>query len=1293
VIAVKSTPSPLSLVPVTCALIFGLCFGNLARAQISPSRLVTEAIDESKLVTLHGTVHPLAQARYDQGPVPDSFPAQRILLILNRPAEREAGLQQFLRTVHTAGNASYHQWITPEQYGRQFGPADSDVQIATSWLAAHGFTVAGVSKGKRLIEFSGTAGQVREAFHTQLHQYNVQNEIHYANANDLAIPQALAALVYGVSPLNNFRAKPYVRSAGTASYSPLTNRVTPQFTDPDGATRFYALAPADFATQYDLVPLYKAGTNGSGQTIGIINETNIDLTLPNAYRTLFNLPTNPPQVVIDGADPGETGVAQVEAYLDVEQSGAVAPNATVNLYIASGSFMQEPLALAALRAIEDNQAAVLSVSFGECEMHLGDAGNQLWSGLWQQAAAQGQTVFVSSGDSGSAGCDPAGALFATEGLAVNGLASSPWNVAVGGTDFYYSDYQIGAPSAATLWNQTNDSSEGSLIAPLPEQPWNEAFGLNVVTSGFGAPPFRPTVGGGGGASGCAVSTSSAPGVNTCQAGYPKPVWQNAPGVPNENMRAIPDVSLFASSGINLSAYPICVNTGDCVATGGAQPNVFLVGGTSASAPAMAGILALINQKYGRQGQADFTLYALARQQPTVFHDITLGSNNVVCESGTPNCSLDTNGDGFYSLQEYPATVGYDLASGLGSVDANLLVTNWGKISFLSTSTTLSLSPATVVHGTPVTINATVAPASGSGVPSGDLDLATTDTLPLRQTNAIPLANGTADASVNYFPGGTYQVTAQYAGDGTYATSTSSPVSLTVTPEPSAVAPIVRYLYIDYTTNIEHLGIVANGQQLPFSSEWTFDAEPTGVNSQTSGLATGTVTFTDGASSEQVLLNGAGIAATTVRTLAIGAHSVTTSYSGDASYNASSGGPITFTVAQGIPKLILNPELPAGIVSIPPVPIPAGSNVAVGIFLGAAGGGVAPTGSVNVTLGGATQTVTLAPDMVGGSITARTTVTFSNVPSGTLALSGSYSGDANWNGATVTYPTPITVAASSLLPTTTTLTVSPTTIASNANVKLSATVQGGAGAKIAPFGFVGYYVGGEQVAIGNLTPSGATSSAETITIPSSALPNGIDQVTAVYSGDFGVTFNPSTSAPVTVSVTPSAFEMSFAQAQLDIKSGQSGTASLILKGLNGASEAVALTCAPSSSSIACSVSPSAVAGTTASVMINAFVTSQNAGMYPSQRGWRAGRAPGACIAALVLLLLLACCGRKRRWQLAPSLCISAILALQMACGGGGSIATSPPPPTTTPAPAGTYSVLVTGTAGGAIHNVKLTVIVQ
>jgi hypothetical protein len=1292
---VKSSSSLLLVVRCGCVAILALSFSTLACPQSSPTRLVTQAIDETKLVTLHGTVHPLAPGAYDQGAVPDSFAAKRMLLILNRPAEREAGLQQFLKSVHEQGNAGYHQWVTPQQFGERFGPADSDVQVAAGWLGSHGFSVAGISKSKRYIEFSGTAGQLREALHTQIHQYSVQNEIHYANAGDIAIPQALAPLVRGFSPLNNFGAKPYVRAAGKAAYSPITKRVTPQFTNPDGTTNFYALAPEDFATQYDLGPLYKAGTNGSGQTIGIINESNIDLTLPNAYRQLFNLSSNPPQVVIDGDDPGQLGNVDVEAYLDVEVSGAVAPAATVNLYIADGGDVQEPLALAALRAIEDNQASVLSVSFGECEKNLGEAGNQLWSGLWEQAAAQGQTVLVSSGDSGSAACDPAGAPFALEGLAVNGLASSPWNVAVGGTDFFYSDFAIGAPSAATLWNQTNDASEGSLIAPLPEQPWNEAFGMNVAPS-LAFSIFRPTVGGGGGASACAASTSSAPGEITCQAGHPKPIWQNAPGVPSDGVRDIPDVSLFASSGINMSAYPICVNPGDCVATGGAQPNVFLVGGTSASAPAMAGILALINQEFGRQGQADFTLYALARQQPTVFHDITLGSNNVECAPGTPNCSLDTNGDGFNTLQEYPATAGYDLASGLGTIDANLLVTNWGKTSFLPTSTTFSLSPATVVHGSPVTINAAVAAKSGSGVPSGDIDLATTGALPLQQTNAISLTNGSVDAPVNYFPGGTYQVSAQYAGDGVYSTSTSAPVSLTVTPEPSAVAPIVHYSYIDYTTGLGHRGTVTNGQQLPFSSEWTFEAEPTGVTSQTSGLATGTVTFTDGTTSEQVQLNSSGTAASTVPSLALGAHSVTASYSGDASYNASSGGPVTFTVGQGIPKLVLNPGIQPGTVNGVAIPIAAGSNFTVGILIGAVGGGIAPTGTVKVTLGSATEAATLAPYLVEGTVNASGTVTFPNIPSGTLTLSGSYAGDANWQSATYTDPVPIVVAPSKLLATTTTVSVTPTTIVNATNVKLTATVQGGAGTTFPPDGLVSFFVNGVSVGIAELSSSGNTAATATTTVASTQLPNGSDQVVALYPGDFGFTFNPSSSSPVTVSVTPSAFEMAFTETQIEIGSGHSGMASLILKGVNGASEAVALSCVPSSGSIGCSVNPaSANAGTTAAVTINAFVPAQSAATHSLQLDWRDGAAPGEFVAGLVLVFLLGSAGRKRRWRLAPSVCIFAILALQIGCGGGGSGGggTTPPPPATTAAPAGTYSVLVTGAANGSIHNVKLMVIVQ
>lgn len=687
-------------------LILGLSLATPALAQTQANPLLTQPINEVNRATLHGSVHPLVRTASDRGAVSNSFPAGRILLLLNRPPEREAALRQFLQAAHAAGSPNYHKWLTPQQFGERFGPADSDVQSVVQWLQSHGFSVPRVSKSKTLVEFSGTAGQISEAFHTQIHEYAVKDETHYANANEMEIPQALAPLVRGVAPLNDFRAQPQVQIAGRALYSSSKRTATPQWTlpNPYGTANLYAypVTPEDFATQYDLAPLYQAGVTGAGQTIGIINESNIDLGLVQAYQSLFGVAGAPPQVVIDGDDPGTLSGVDVEAYLDVELSGAVAPKATVNLYIASGSSLQDPLELAALRAVEDNQASVLSVSFGQCEMYLGTAGNQFWASLWEQAAAQGQTVFVASGDTGSE-------CTLEKENTVSGLASTPWNVAVGGTDFYYADYATGGASATTLWNQTNDANLGSLIAPLPEQVWDDPYGFDIISNGY---QRGEDYGGGGGASNCTTQNAS---TFACTGGYAKPNWQSGPGVPTDSARDIPDVSLFASNGANLSAYVICVYAGDCVAGPGGSVGAVLVGGTSASSPAMAGIMALVDQKYGRQGQADFTLYALAQQKPAAFHDVTVGSNSELCggQSDPPICVLQWNG--IYGTPQYAAGPGYDQASGLGSVDAAQLVNNWNSVAFKATTTTLQLSSASVTHGTPVTITTTVA-ASGSGTP-------------------------------------------------------------------------------------------------------------------------------------------------------------------------------------------------------------------------------------------------------------------------------------------------------------------------------------------------------------------------------------------------------------------------------------------------------------------------------------------------------------------------------------------------------------------------------------------------
>ncbi|MGA8220357.1 MAG: Ig-like domain repeat protein [Candidatus Acidiferrales bacterium] len=1280
-----------------------------AGAQSPPRSLVTRAIDESNEVTLRGTVHPLAQARFDQGAVSDSFAANRMLLILNRPPEREAALRQFLIDVHNPASTAYHKWVTPAQFGELFGPADSDIQTAVAWLASHGFHVPRISKSRTLIEFSGTGANVKGAFRTEIHQYKINGEIHYANATELTIPEALGRLVRGVSPINNFYPEAYVQSVGAASYSRATHKTTTLFTNPNGLTEYFAVAPEDFATQYDLGALYTAGVRGAGQVIGILNRSNIDVSLANAYRSLFNLQANPPQVVIDGDDPGEIADS-VEAYLDVELSGAVAPTATVNLYIADGSNVQDPLALAALRAIEDNQASVLSASYGECEDLLGDTGNQLWAGLWEQAAAQGQTVFVSSGDSGPAAC-PLGlistsGLIELIGLSVNGLASTPWNVAVGGTDFFYADYAQGAPSAPTFWNQTNDSGSGSLKAPLLEQPWGDALGLNAIPYlTFGDSIAVPSPAGGGGASNCTQSTETPPAAPVCTAGYPKPSWQNAPGVPSDKARDLPDVSLFAANGKNFSAYAICAQPGDCAGATGAQSTVFLVGGTSASSPAMAGIMALVNQRFGRQGQADFTLYALARQQPAIFHDITMGTNDSICLTGSPDCNTPLPDNVFLNLMSYgvySAGPGYDEASGLGSVDANALVTNWNKTSFLPSSTALSLSPTSIVHGTPVTFTASVAPASGSGMPTGDVNISTTSPLALQKSGAVPLAGGTATEAVNFFPGGTYQVTAQYAGDGVFAPSTSAPASLTVTPEASAVAPIVHYTYVDATADVAHSGNVESGQQVPFGSQWTFKAEPSGASSQTTGLASGTVTFTDGPNSTPALIDSAGIAIASIASLAVGQHSVSVRYSGDASYNPSMGGPLNFAVVPGNPRIVLSLNPRPVDTGNPLVPtIPAGSSLTVGFLVGS-GKGAAPTGNMTLTFGSVAKTVALGTILEEGLILGTAQATFADLQPGTYTLSASYAGDGNWAAARTQYPVPITVASENVVATTTALSVTPSSINSSGQVKLVVTVQAAAATMGAPFGIVNVNADGVGLGGGVLQATGPSSATAAITLAGTRLPTGLSQLTAAFS-DPTLTFGPSTSAPVAVTVTETDFRLYFAQPQVVVMAGQSGSAALSLSGVNGAAVTVALSCAPSSSSITCSVNPSQPMvsnATSATLMINAYIIPQLGGnLLPRPPGGIEN--PGtletgiATAFAFVIFLLRRRTARQfpaaMRW--ASGLCIFALLLFAAACGGGGGSSMGPPPPEKVPAPPGTYSVLVSATANGVAHNAKVIVVVQ
>ncbi len=953
------------------------------------------------------------------------------------------------------------------------------------------------------------------------------------------------------------------------------------------------VAPGDFATQYDINSVYTAGTTGTGQSIAIVSASNVDLSLVQAYQSLFGLTANLPTVVVDGADPGQNSAA-TEAYLDIEIAGSVAPGATVLLYTSGGTALTNGLALAAMRAVEDDQAGVISVSYGECEQDLGQSGNAFWSALWQQAAAQGQTVFVSTGDGGSAGCDNFDAQqVAYGGLQVNGIASTPYNVAVGGTDFYYSQY-AGTPSAIsaqlnTYWSTSSTTSPAvSLKQTIPEQAWNDFFGLNMYDSGNPANlPSEMIVAGGGGASSAALYPSG------IAAGYPKPAWQTGTGVPADQVRDLPDLSLFAANGYNYSFYPICASPGDCSnLTNSGAVVITGVGGTSASSPAMAAIQALINQSTGAwAGQANFIYYPLAAKQPTAFHDVTVGGNRVLCYPSTANCvagTSATNSSGYYVENGYSAGTGYDLATGLGSVDVANLIKYWNTVTFTPTTTTLSVSPASLVHGKTATVSGTVARTSGSGTPTGSVSLTGNDGIThYAAIDDLALAAGSFYASVDNLPGGTYQLTAVYGGDGTYAASKSAPVTVTVTPENNTLST-TGWAWNPYDLNLYPL---SSGITLPYGAQIFLDAQPVSANATISTEptpATGTVTFTDKLGAATVTstqpLNAAGVAEWSTGVFAPGSHTVSESYSGDPSYNPSTAATAAaFTVIPGSTSLTIKPLVYS---------VAAGASVAVDVILTTGYlslYGTLPTGNVTVTLGTQSISAPWQPFGATGNASLEAVVTFTNVPAGILPLNASYAGDSNWLGSAANGGTIISLA-SKLTPVVV-LTTSSASPAPGQTFTLTATVSGASG-KPTPTGTVAFLSDGQSFeSFVNLSSGTAT-----LAIPGYAAANGTNIFTAVYQGD--ANYNSAASNAVNVAIAQSDFSLNTLNPELSISPSGSGTSTLALAPINGFSGTVTLyASAPAGITVTPAAASLALSAPATDVLTFKVAAATASGIYP------------------------------------------------------------------------------------------------
>ena len=710
---------PKKLFAIQCTVLLTLLSIPALQASAQNSNVqqrITQVVDESKLTVLKGNTYPLARPEFDRGRAPTSLPMERMLLVLKRSPEQEAALNQLMAGQLDKSSPNFHKWLTPEQFGQQFGPSDQDIQTVTSWLGSHGFQVVEVSKGRTVIEFTGNAGQVQEAFRTPIHKFLVNGEEHWANVNDPQIPTALAPVVVGINTLHNFPKKSAHRYAGEFRRSKETGKMTavnPQFTYPNQNLclgNCFLVGPSDFATIYNVQPLWTANIDGTGVTIGVPGVTDINSQDNVDFRTMFGLPASHLTIFVNGADPGTSG-DESEADIDTQWSGAVAKGAAI-LYVASASTNTTfGVDLSAEYIVDNNKASILTDSYGLCEAFLNAAGNSFYYNLWQQAASEGISVLDPTGDNGSAGCDSDNvAKPAQFGLQVNGSATTPFNVAVGGTDFNDPN------NATTFWSLNNNSTtQSSALSYIPEVIWNNSC-VSVewgADFGFSTDPATNcnnsqlagavlTVGGSGGVSGCTMGTTGEE-VTGCFGGYLKPSWQAGVGVPNDGKRDIPDVSLFAGNGFNANAYIVCQMDANSL-QGGNNSSCDLstpftdfqaFGGTSVSTPAMAGILAMVVQSTGsRLGVPNAVLYKLAAQAGAtcnsngavntscIFYDLQAGAgtNAMPCTPGTPNCTA-SGSNKLGVLPAYSTTTGYDQASGLGSVNAFNLVTKWNSAVF------------------------------------------------------------------------------------------------------------------------------------------------------------------------------------------------------------------------------------------------------------------------------------------------------------------------------------------------------------------------------------------------------------------------------------------------------------------------------------------------------------------------------------------------------------------------------------------------------------------------------------
>ena len=745
----------------TCAL------AATALGAQSPAPRIGAEVSSSAVTPLKGSLHPLALAQYDSGRVPANTQLTGISLVFSRTPTQQAALTSLIAAQQDPHSPLFHKWLTPDQFAASFGMAPSDIQKVQSWLEQYGLTISSVARSKNMIRFSGSVGQVEQAFQTQVHYYTIGVEKHFAPSTALNIPSALAPVVLAVRNLDDFKPTPMVQRN-------LKPQVNPAFTSSQSGNVYFS--PGDIKLAYGVNTQISAGNTGADQSIAIMGQSAIVNSDIENFENAAGLAVKDPiQVLVPGTGTSEVFQGdEAESDIDVEWSGGMAPGAQIFfVYTGNGNGgVFDSLAY----AVDEKIGNIISFSYGQCEPALSAGSASAMDAVLQQAMAQGQTFIASSGDTGSSSCyiSPTSTslpLATQEELAVGYPASSQYATGVGGTEIAAADGinpTTGTKGAdyATYWEAQGSTDEiTSLLQYIPEVAWNDDV---IAVQGAQQAGVTPSL------------SASTGGVSTLYAS--KPTWQTGvPGIPNDNARDVPDVAFYASP--SLPGYLLCTSdqsfwaqgqTGSCGSgfrASATDTSLTVGGGTSFAAPIFAGMVSILNQAQGYvagQGFLNPTLYSLAANSANyaaIFHDVTSGNNECPSSLGSTFCSTASEGS-------YATTTGYDLVTGLGSVNLGALVTSWPAANspLIGTTTALAAATATPNVGVNDVVTITVASDSGSTTPTGTVNLSVDGgtNQPLTLTS-----NGTVTYTANLTTAGTHTLVAQYAGDTTHAASTGA----------------------------------------------------------------------------------------------------------------------------------------------------------------------------------------------------------------------------------------------------------------------------------------------------------------------------------------------------------------------------------------------------------------------------------------------------------------------------------------------------------------------------------------